>query len=445
MCWDAGYALLLLGSTAVTYFAAILLDRTDKHRLKVLCLLSCLIINLGILFLFKYFNFFAETLVFAAELIGFQLQPARLSLALPIGISFYTFQTIGYMIDVYKGKAKPVKHFGKFALFVSFFPQIAAGPIGRLESLMPQFDVRRRFDPDRIRSALLLIGQGLVKKLVIADRLAILVNAVYDSPSDHYGIHFAVATVFYSVQIYCDSSGYTDIAIGSARLLGIELMENFRRPYLAVSVGDFWRRWHISLTSWFRDYLYIPLGGNRKRHLLNIMLVFLASGLWHGASITFVIWGFLNGLYQVLGIVAKKFTARMKSLLKIKDSSAGFVFFKRLTTFILVSFAWIFFRAAATADLKIIFSRLFTWNAAFFTNFTTKSLGMEKPELLLCLGLIMLLALYELIREKHSVGEILTKTPFVVRWTVYMAMIAVIIVFGVYGDANSTQFIYFKF
>lgn len=445
MCWNAGYALLLLLSTVVTYFAAILLERTDKHRHKVIYLISCLTINLGILFIFKYFNFFTETLASAAEIVGLRQQPVKLSLVLPIGISFYTFQTIGYMIDVYKGKAKSVKHFGKFALFVSFFPQIAAGPIGRIESLKPQFDINHRFDTDRVRSALLLIGQGLIKKLVIADRLAVLVNTVYDSPGDHYGIHFAAATVFFSIQIYCDFSGYTDIAIGSARLLGIDLMENFRRPYLATSVGDFWKRWHISLTSWFRDYLYIPLGGNRKRHLLNILLVFLASGLWHGASLTFVIWGFLNGLYQVLGILTKRFFVQLKSVLKIKDSSVGFTFLKRLTTFSMVSFAWIFFRAASLEDLKTILSRLFTWNTAFFANFTTKSFGMEKPELLVSLGLILLLAVYELIREKGSVGAVLLRKPLAIRWTVYMAMIAVIIIFGVYGDASSTQFIYFKF
>lgn len=443
--WDARYALLLLFSTVITYFSALLLHRGQNHRQKVFYLVSCLIVNLGILFVFKYFNFFNETLADAVRLLGVDYQPLKLSLVLPVGISFYTFQTLGYLIDVYKGKSEPERHFGKYALFVSFFPQIAAGPIGRFDSLRPQLEARHLFEPERVRSGLLLIGQGLIKKLVIADRLAILVNAVFDKPADHSGIHFAVAAVFFSIQIYCDFSGYTDIAIGSARLLGINLMENFKRPYLGTSVAGFWKRWHISLTSWFRDYLYIPLGGNRKRHLPNILIVFLASGLWHGASLTFVIWGFLNGLYQVLGLITKKYTDKVKSLLGISDSSILFINFKRLTTFVLIAFSWIFFRAANFGDLRLILARLFTWNASFFANFNTKGLGMQKSELIVSFIAVVMLAVYELIQEKISVGTILRCRPIAVRWAVYMAVIAVIILFGVYGDANSTQFIYFKF
>ncbi len=445
MSWDPRYALLLLFSTVITYFSALLLHRAQNHGQKVFFLVACLIVNLGILFVFKYFNFFNETLADVIRLLGVRYQPLTLSLVLPVGISFYTFQTLGYLIDVYKGKSEPERNFGKYALFVSFFPQIAAGPIGRFENLRPQLDKKHPFDTERIRSGLLLIGQGLVKKLVIADRLAILVNAVYDSPADHNGIHFAIATVFFSIQIYCDFSGYTDIAIGSARLLGINLMENFRRPYLGTSVAGFWKRWHISLTSWFRDYLYIPLGGNRKRHLPNILIVFLASGLWHGASLTFVIWGFLNGVYQVLGILTRKYTDKVKSLLKISDSSVLFVNFKRITTFALIAFSWIFFRTASFGDLKLILTKLFTWNASFFANFNTKGLGMQKSELIVSFIAVVLLAVYELIQEKLSVGAVLRRRPVVIRWAVYLAVIAVIILFGVYGDANSTQFIYFKF
>ncbi|HEX2946904.1 MAG TPA: MBOAT family O-acyltransferase [Clostridia bacterium] len=445
VCFDARYALLLLFSTVITFFSALLLHTARNQRQKVLYFVSCLVVNLGILFVFKYFNFFSETAADIMRLLGVQYQPLKLSLVLPVGISFYTFQTLGYLIDVYKGKSEPERHFGKYALFVSFFPQIAAGPIGRFESLRPQLDSKHIFDAERIRSGLLLIGQGLIKKLVIADRLAVLVNSVYDAPAKHSGIHFAIATVFFSIQIYCDFSGYTDIAIGSARLLGISLMENFKRPYLGTSVAGFWKRWHISLTSWFRDYLYIPLGGNRKRHLPNILFVFLASGLWHGASLTFVIWGFLNGLYQVLGIMTRKYTDKAKFLLKISDSSILFIYFKRLTTFVLIAFSWIFFRAASFGDLKLILTRLFTWNASFFANFNTKGLGMEKPELIVSLAAVLLLAVYEIIQEKISVGAVLRRRPIAVRWAVYMAVIAVIILFGVYGDANSSQFIYFKF
>jgi alginate O-acetyltransferase complex protein AlgI len=445
MCWNSKYAVMLLLSTAVTFFAAQLLHKAKDKRMKVFYLVACLGINLGVLFVFKYFNFFNETIADFAGLMGLRYQPSKLSLLLPVGISFYTFQSLGYVIDVYKGKAEPMRHFGKFALFVSFFPQIAAGPIGRIESLRPQFDLHQRFDFDRIRSGLLQIGLGLFKKLVIADRLAVLVNTVYDKPGVHNGLSFALASVFFSFQIYCDFSGYTDIAIGSAKLLGINLMENFRRPYLAMTVAGFWKRWHISLTSWFKDYVYIPLGGNRKRHLPNILIVFLVSGLWHGASLTFIIWGLLNGFYQVAGILTKPFTDRLKALLRITGTSMTYGFLKRIENFALITFAWIFFRANSVGDLRLILSKLFTWNMSFFSNFNTASLGMGRIDLVLSVLLIVVLILFELVQEKVSIGAFLRKEPLVFRWAAYLAVIATIIVFGVYGDANSTQFIYFKF
>lgn len=445
MCWNAKYAILLMLSTAVTFYASQLLHKAGDKKLKVFYLVSGLIINLGILFIFKYFNFFNDTIADVAHMLGFQYQPSKLSLLLPIGISFYTFQVLGYMIDVFNGKAEPMQHLGKYALFVSFFPQLAAGPIGRIESLRPQFDIHRKLDFDRVRSGLLQIGQGLFKKLVIADRLAVLVNTVYDSPGNHNGMHFAVATVFFSFQIYCDFSGYTDIAIGSAKLLGIDLMQNFKRPYLATTVAGFWKRWHISLTSWFKDYVYIPLGGNRKRHLTNILIVFLVSGIWHGASLTFVIWGLLNGLYQVAGIITKPFTDKVKVVLKITGNSLTYGFFKRLINFALISFAWIFFRANSVGDLKLILTKLFTWNMSFFSNFNTASLGMDRFDLIVSAMFIALLMIYELLQEKMNIGTFLRKEPLVFRWAVYLAVITIIIVFGVYGDANSTQFIYFKF
>jgi D-alanyl-lipoteichoic acid acyltransferase DltB (MBOAT superfamily) len=444
-CWNAEYAVLLLFSTIVTYFSAILLHKAGDKRKKVLYIVACLAINLGILFVFKYYNFVNETIAELFGLAGLHYQPSRLSLLLPVGISFYTFQSLGYVIDVYKGKAEPMKHFGKYALFVSFFPQIAAGPIGRIESLRPQLEAHQRFDFDRIRSGLLQIGLGLFKKLVIADRLAILVNTVYNEPGAHNGMSFVLASVFYSFQIYCDFSGYSDIAIGSAKLLGINLMENFRRPYLATTVAGFWKRWHISLTSWFKDYLYIPLGGNRKRHLPNILIVFLASGLWHGASLTFVIWGLLNGLYQVAGILTKPYTDKLKSLLGITGTSMTYGFLKRVENFALITFAWIFFRANSVGDLKLILSKLFTWDMSFFSGFNTAGLGMGRPELILSVLLLALLMAFELLQERMSIGAFLRKEPLIFRWAAYLAVIAIIIIFGVYGDANSTQFIYFKF
>ncbi len=445
MCWDARYAVLLLTSTAVTFFAANLMKKSDSRRQRVFYLISGLAVNLGILFIFKYFNFFIETAAGIAGLFGADYKPVELKLLLPIGISFYTFQSLGYMLDVYMDKTKAMSHFGKYALFVSFFPQLAAGPIGRIDSLRPQFDLCSRPTLENIRSGLLLIGQGLFKKLVIADRLGVLVNTVYDSPADHYGMHFAAATVFFAVQIYCDFSGYSDIAIGSARLLGIELMENFKRPYLATTVSEFWKRWHISLTSWFRDYIYIPLGGNRRRHLFNIMVVFFVSGLWHGASLTFIVWGLLNGLYQVLGIILRPYSGKLKERLGVKDSSAIYRAFKMLWCFALISFSWIFFRANSIGDIKLILSRLFTFNASFLTGFNTASLGMDRTDLVVSALLIIILFIYELAMEKEKIGKSFRNSPLVLRWAFYLIVIAIIIVFGVYGDANGAQFIYFQF
>jgi alginate O-acetyltransferase complex protein AlgI len=445
MCWNAKYALLMLFSTVITYAAALLMHKASGKRHKTFYLVSCLVINLGILVVFKYFNFFNVTIAEAMRLLGVDYEPLKLNLLLPVGISFYTFQALGYLIDVYKGKARPRKHFGKYALFVSFFPQIAAGPIGRIESLAPQFDALRKPDFERIKSGLLLIGQGLVKKAVIADRLAMLVNAVYDSPEKYNGVHFAVATLFFTFQIYCDFSGYSDMAVGSARILGYDLIINFRRPYLSTSIADFWKRWHISLTSWFRDNVYISLGGNRKRHLTNIMLVFLISGLWHGANLTFILWGFLNGLYQVAGIKLRPYTARVKAALRIKEDSPAWSLFRWLFNFALVCFAWIFFRANSVGDLLLILNKLFTFDSSFFDNMKIAGLGMDKADLFVAFLLIALLMVYEYIQEKVHLGAYLRQKPLAVRWAVYAAVFILIIVFGVYGDANGVQFIYFQF
>ena len=379
------------------------------------------------------------------SLLGFEFRPYKLSLILPVGISFYTFQALGYSIDVYKGKTNPRKHFGKYALFVSFFPQLVAGPIERIENLMPQFDEEHKFEPQKIKSGLLLIAQGLVKKIVIADRLAFLVNVIYNSPAKYNGIHFVVATVFFAFQIYCDFSGYSDIAIGSARLLGYNLMENFKRPYLSSSISEFWKRWHISLTSWFRDNVYIPLGGNKRRHFVNILIVFIVSGLWHGANMTFVLWGLLNGLYQVAGIALKPVKQKIKDILGIEQDTFTYQLTNRLVTFAMVCFAWVFFRANSLEDLKIILGKLLIWNTSSLQGFNLSSLGMDKHEFVLSVILIFLLLIYEIMQERSRPSELLRREPLIARWFVYLSVAVIIILFGVYGDANGTQFIYFQF
>jgi D-alanyl-lipoteichoic acid acyltransferase DltB (MBOAT superfamily) len=297
--WKLEYIFLLLASTLISYITAILMVKPENQAKRTGLLVIGLIANLGILFAFKYFNFVNDSLRIAFNQFNLIYNVPMFQALLPVGISFYTFQSLGYTIDVYRGKLEPERHLGRFALFVSFFPQLLAGPIERASNMLPQFYEKFDFDEARVSSGLRLILWGLFKKIVIADRLGLYVNAVYNSPSDWEGWPVFLATYFFAFQIYCDFSGYSDIAIGAARVMGFNLMENFRRPYFAQSPSEFWRRWHISLSSWFRDYLYIPLGGSRvsvPRWYLNLMIVFLVSGLWHGAAWTFVIWGGLHGL-----------------------------------------------------------------------------------------------------------------------------------------------------
>lgn len=287
-----------------------------SDKIKKILLAFSLISNLSILGLFKYYNFAVKIVEHVLSIINISIQfnIPTFNFLLPVGISFYTFQALSYSIDVYRGDIKPIKHFGRYALFVSFFPQLVAGPIERSSHLIPQFDKKVEFNYERIKSGLLLIGWGIVKKIIIADRVAILVNRVYNNVERYNGSQFVLASIFFAVQIYCDFSAYSDIARGSARVLGFDLMKNFNAPYIATSITDFWKRWHISLTSWFRDYLYIPLGGNRvpkKRWLYNILIVFLISGLWHGASIMFIIWGLLHGIYQIIEILTKNIRTKL--------------------------------------------------------------------------------------------------------------------------------------
>ncbi len=297
------YVVLILFSTLVDYTSARAMGVTTNPRRKKLLLAASLTVNLGTLFIFKYFNFFNQSFAALAEVLSVGYPIGALSVLLPVGISFYTFQSMAYTIDVYRGAIEPEKHLGIMATFVAFFPQLVAGPIERAQHMLPQFRRRVQFDTERTVAGLRLILWGAFKKIVIADRLAIYVNTVYNAPERHSGLPLLIATVFFAFQIYSDFSAYTDIAIGSAKILGFDLMENFRQPYFSKSAREFWARWHISLSTWFRDYLYIPLGGNRvpfPRYLLNLMIVFVVSGLWHGASWTFVIWGALHGIYIVV-------------------------------------------------------------------------------------------------------------------------------------------------
>ncbi len=440
---QAQYVFLILLTTAVDYTAARMIAGSGHPLRRRAFLAVSLGMNLGVLFLFKYFNFFNASLHQAAEAAGINYETGLLSLALPVGISFYTFQSMAYTIDVYKRKIEPERHFGTFAAFVAFFPQLVAGPIERGAHMLPQFHVEHRFDPERAVEGLRLMLWGFFKKVVIADRLAIYVNAVYNDVHTYSGWPLIVATVFFAFQIYCDFSGYTDIARGTAKIMGFDLMLNFRQPYFAQSVRDFWGRWHISLSTWFRDYVYIPLGGSRvplPRTLLNLFIVFLVSGLWHGASWTFVIWGALHGLY----VVVEAWLRHHNRALLPKEPARLTALVRIVGTFVLVTFAWIFFRANTLADASYVVSGLFRFdNSSIFAPFAGGLLGME-TEFWLSLVLIALLLAVDLVIEKWGFERLFQVSPSLVRWLIYYGTAAAVIISGAYGT-GAPQFIYFKF
>lgn len=430
MCWQPVYAALMLFSTAVTWVSGLVMDRYPRK--KRLWLALSLLINLAILFVFKYFNFFSHTL---ASLFG--RQGPTLNVLLPVGISFYTFQALGYSIDVYRGDLPAERNFLNYALFVSFFPQLVAGPIERADNILPQLKSPRPFRPENIQAGILPILWGLFKKVVIADNLAVLVNTAYGDVAAASGAQLFFATGCFAFQIYCDFSAYSDIARGSAKLLGIDLMQNFNAPYAADSVRDFWRRWHISLSGWFRDYLYFPLGGSRVprwRHCLNVLIVFLVSGLWHGAAMTYVVWGLLHGLFQIVEILTQKKGPR-------KPAPAPVRLCRILWTFALVCFAWIFFRAASLSDAMVAIRRIFT---TFGRPGSILQLGLSKATLCSTFLAVVLLILVDL----KGADGVLTRVSRSGAWrfAAYYMLCMVIFLFGYYGAGyNPQDFIYFQF
>lgn len=358
MNWKPVYAVLILTSTVLTYACGLLVERcAEDKRKKKSFLVTSLLINFGILFIFKYFNFINESVFSLLSSFGLRWAVPNLDVLLPVGISFYTFQAVGYSIDVYRGTIKAERSFITYALFVSFFPQLVAGPIERAKNLLPQFHEEHHFDIDDVTEGVKQMIWGFFMKLCVADVISEYVDAVYNNVANHSAPSMMLATVLFAFQIYCDFAGYSNIAIGAARVMGFRLMENFKQPYWASSIKEFWKRWHISLSTWFMDYVYIPLGGNRVkyyRHLLNLMITFLISGLWHGANWTFVLWGALHGFFIVIENIFKRFVGDFKS---------KSLFLKGLCTmfcFVLVCFAWIFFRANNISDAFVIVDRFFT-------------------------------------------------------------------------------------
>jgi alginate O-acetyltransferase complex protein AlgI len=438
--------ILILGFTIVIdYFAGIWLEKTEGKKKKYF-LIASLIANIGVLAVFKYFNFLNDNISILLSTFGYKNTIPNLGILLPIGLSFHTFQAMSYTIEVYRGHQKAEYKFGIYALYVMFYPQLVAGPIERPQNLIHQFKEKHVFDYDRITSGLRLMAWGLFKKVVIADRLAIVVDTVYNNPEQYNSISLVIATVFFSFQIFCDFSGYSDMAIGAARVMGFKLMTNFNKPYQSKSINEFWKRWHISLSSWFRDYLYISLGGNRvkiPRWYLNLFIVFLVSGLWHGANWTFVIWGALHGLFLIFSIVTKDLRKKVNRLLYFDRIP----FLATLTTFVLVTFAWIFFRANNVNSALYIAGHIFTGlsdsvNRLLNNQSIFEYVGIPKAEMILSMLLIMFIILVHSIQVRKSISEIFRTQPSYVRWMIYYLMISSILVFGVF---ENRQFIYFQF
>jgi alginate O-acetyltransferase complex protein AlgI len=433
--------ILILGFTIVIdYFAGRLLEYIPHGRNRKIFLIASIIANVGVLAVFKYYNFLNENLTILLKGFSVQNPVPYLSILLPIGLSFHTFQAMSYTFEVYRGHQKAEKHFGIYALYVMFFPQLVAGPIERPQNMLHQFHEKHIIDYQRIADGLKQIVWGLFKKVVIADRLSEYVNIVYNNPTDYQGPHLLLATVFFSFQIYCDFSGYSDIAIGTAKILGYNLMVNFRRPYLSQSIHEFWQRWHISLSTWFRDYLYISLGGNRvsvPRHYFNLFFVFLVSGLWHGANYTFIIWGALHGFYLVFARLTKPVRDRINKFTGLSNFPKVFTLYQGFLTYILATFAWIFFRAKSMHDALYIIKNMFHWET-----FSNLNLFKFRVDLYLSLALIIILFLFDGFEEKIKISEKLSISPSIVRWTVYAASIIALVVLGVWKSAD---FIYFQF
>lgn len=442
------YFLILAFTIVVDYWAGLLIEDATGSRRKRWLVVS-LAANIGVLAVFKYYDFLNGNLEALAHFIGWNYPLEYLALALPVGLSFHTFQAMSYTIEVYRGHQKAERHFGIYALYVMFYPQLVAGPIERPQNLIHQFHEKHQFDYDRVVSGLRLMAWGLFKKMVVADRLARVVNLIYADPTRYDGPPLAIATVFFAFQIFCDFSGYSDIAIGSARVMGFNLMTNFDRPYHARTVAEFWRRWHISLSTWFRDYVYLPMGGNRvplPRWALNIMVVFVISGLWHGASWTFIIWGALHGMFLLVGALTANFRGRLASASGLARFARLHTVLQVLVTFALVNLGWIFFRANSVADAWHILTRLPTgWselNNSMGLQRLAINLATDFQAMLGCLAAILVVEGYHYLQCFRPAAVEVTTWPWWKRWGLYYAAIYAIVLLA----AGSTgQFIYFQF
>jgi D-alanyl-lipoteichoic acid acyltransferase DltB (MBOAT superfamily) len=435
-CWNWKFLFLLVFSTGLDYYTGIQIADSQSQKMKKFWFWLSISVNLGFLGLFKYYNFFAASFTEALSSLGLQVNPGTIEVILPVGISFYTFHGLSYVIDIYKERIKPEKNFIDYSVFVSFFPLLVAGPIERATHLLPQIQKERHFNYGRAVDGLRQIVWGFFKKIVIADNCATFVNLIFDNSADYSGSTHALGAIFFAFQIYCDFSGYSDIALGTARLFGIELLRNFAFPYFSRDIAEFWRRWHISLSSWFRDYVYFPLGGSKGGKWLNvrnIFVIFLLSGFWHGANWTFVVWGFLNAVYFLPLLLLK----RNRNNLEIVAQGKYLPSFKDIlnigVTFSLTVIAWVFFRAADMSH-AISFLREMA-SASFFT------IPEFKPVSLLLLMVLFMIAEW-FGREKQFALQIDGIKQKPIRWAIYFTIIFVTVLFGSF---EKTEFIYFAF
>lgn len=463
MYWNPVYSVFLLTVTMITYLSAIGIEKIQdnlelkenkRHNLSKILFGGSIAVNLGMLAYFKYANFFRELI--NKLLSRFSLEQIHeFDILLPLGISFYMFTSLGYLTDVYCRKCKAEKKFGKYALFVSFYPMILSGPIERSHNLLKQIQEKQKkciWNYDRVTSGLMTMLWGFFLKLVIADRITVLVDKVF-LEFERYGmVALGIGAIAYAIQIYCDFNSYSLIALGTARVLGFELINNFETPYFAQSITEFWRRWHISLSSWFRDYVYIPLGGNRKgkwRQYLNILITFSISGLWHGANLTFIFWGFLHGFYQIVEKEVRVIVRKINGKLQTKTESFGYKFTKIIFTFIAVDLAWIFFRAESLRHALHYLERMVCyrdWWSLF--DGSIYQLGLDIREIhILCLG-VLLAFVMDLVQyvKKWSFAEFMAEQWIVFRWCVLILVLIGCVVFGYYGPGfDSVQFIYLQF
>lgn len=430
--WDWRFLGLLLLTAFSTFFAGCWMGKTDEQKKRKAILVGTTVLNLGVLFFFKYYNFFVQAFIDAFSLFDKNISISTLNILLPVGISFYTFTALSYSIDVYWRKVEPTRDLLAYLAYVTFFPSILSGPISRAQKQLPQYFERRDFDYEKAVSACRLMLIGGMMRLCLADRLGIYVDTVYANITHHNGTTLLFTSILYTIQIYADFAGYSLMAVGSGKLLGVELQTNFIRPYFAKTVTDFWRRWHISLTTWFRDYIYFPLGGNRcskVRWIFNTMIVFTISGLWHGAAYTFLIWGALHGVCMVIERLV------YGDKIKIISNNLSFAnFFRLLLTFTIVTFAWIFFRVSDLGDVMTIFRKILTEPGSLFMDADTLAYAFLFTILILTVDFI----------EEYFSGKVtfMNSKYTIVRWISYVVMVVMILLFGVLDGGS---FIYFQF